>query len=211
MGAGEREKGGKGEGLVERAVAVVRSGGVLVYPTETVYGLGCDPAVGDAVARVRAIKGRDADRPMLALTDTWARVESWIAGLEEMHCQLMRHEPPLPVTLVFEASAAAPPALVSAEGTVGIRRTTDPFCRALAAAAGTPVLSTSANRAGAPAAHRFTDLDPAVLDAADEAIDAGRDLGGTPSTVVRIDAGRLVVLREGAVDAGALRRIIAEG
>lgn len=195
---------------VARAAGTVRAGGVLVYPTETVYGLGCDPARADAVARVRAVKGRDA-RPMLALTDRWGRVAPWLAGLTDAHRRLMRHAPPLPVTLVFEASAAAPPALVSAEGTVGIRRTTDPFCRALVAAAGTPVLSTSANRAGQPAVHRFEDLDPAVTEAVDLVVDAGRALGGTPSTVVRLDAGRLHVLREGAVDAATLRRIVAGG
>lgn len=208
----EGERGEEGEdGLVERATEVVRTGGVLVYPTETVYGLGCDPANEAAVARVRAIKGRDADRPMLALTDVWARVEPWIAALEEAHRRLMRHEPPLPVTLVFEASDAAPPGLVSPEGGIGVRRTADAFCRALVAAAGTPVLSTSANLAGRPPAHRFADLDPAVLDAVDEAVDAGHDLGGTPSTVVRVETGALVVLREGAVDAATLHRIVAAG
>lgn len=196
---------------VERAAAVVRTGGALVYPTETVYGIGCDPARADAVARVRAVKGRDAHRPMLALTDRWGRVAPWLAGLTEAHRRLMQHEPPLPVTIVFDAGGAAPPALVSPRGGIGIRRTTDPFCRALVAAAGTPVLSTSANRAGQPPAHRFTDLDPAVTDAVDLAVDAGRALGGTPSTVVRIEDGRLHVLREGAVAAETLRRIVAEG
>ena len=194
--------------MVERAAAVVRAGGVLVYPTETVYGLGCDPARAEAVARVRAVKGRDAARPMLALTDRWGRVAPWLAGLTDAHRRLMQHAPPLPVTIVFEASEAAPPALVSAEGGIGVRRTTDPFCRALVAGAGTPVLSTSANRAGAPAVHRFEDLDPAVTDAVDLAVDAGHALGGTPSTVVRIDAGRLVVLREGTVNAETLRAIV---
>lgn len=196
---------------VTRAAEVVRAGGLLVYPTETVYGIGCDPANAAAVARVRAVKGRDADRPMLALTDRWGRVEPWLAGLTDAHRRLMQHAPPLPVTLVFDAAEAAPPALVSAEGGIGIRRTTDPFCRALVPAAGTPVLSTSANRAGQPPAHRFADLDPAVTDAVDLAMDAGRDLGGTPSTVVRIEDGQLVILREGAVDAETLRRIAAEG
>ena len=194
--------------MVERAAAVVRAGGVLVYPTETVYGLGCDPARAEAVARVRAVKGRDAARPMLALTDRWGRVAPWLANLTDAHRRLMQHAPPLPVTVVFDAAEAAPPALVSAGGTVGVRRTTDPFCCALAAAAGTPVLSTSANRAGQPPPHRFEDLDPAVTEAVDLAVDAGRDLAGTPSTVVRIDAGRLVVLREGAVDAKTLRAIV---
>lgn len=198
-------------GAVERAAAVVRSGGVLVYPTETVYGIGCDPANAEAVARVRAIKGRDADKPMLAITDRWGRVAPWIVGLTDAHRTLMQHEPPLPVTIVFDASGEAPPGLVSAEGGIGIRRTTDPFCRALVAAADTVVLSTSANRAGQPPAARFADLDPAVLDAVDEAVDAGRDLCGTPSTVVRVEDGKLIVLREGAVSTAELHQIVAAG
>ncbi|MDX1530437.1 MAG: L-threonylcarbamoyladenylate synthase [Rhodothermales bacterium] len=195
---------------VARAAAVVRAGGVLVYPTETVYGIGCDPADAAAVARIRALKGRDAAKPMLAVTDAWHRVEGWIAGVTDAHGRLMAHEPPLALTLVFAAAEAAPPALVSPEGTVALRRTPDPFCRALVAAAGTAVLSTSANRAGLPPAHRFDDLDPTVRDAADLAVDAGRPLGGTPSTVARVAAsGRLEVLREGAVDRATLERIAA--
>jgi L-threonylcarbamoyladenylate synthase len=196
---------------VERAAAVVRSGGVLVYPTETVYGIGCDPANTDAVARVRTVKGRDADKPMLAITDRWGRVASWIAGLTDAHRALMQHEPPLPVTIVFDASDDAPPGLVSPQGGIGIRRTTDPFCRALVAAADTPVLSTSANRAAQPPVARFADLDFTVLDAVDDAVDAGRDLSGTPSTVVRVEEGRLVVLREGAVRTAELHQIVAAG
>ena len=194
---------------VERAAVVVRAGGVLVYPTETVYGIGCDPANAEAVARVRTIKGRDAAKPMLAITDRWGRVMSWIAGLTDAHRALMQHEPPLPVTIVFDASEDAPPGLVSPQGGIGIRRTTDPFCRALVAAADTPVLSTSANRAGRPPVARFAHLDAAVLDAVDSSVDAGHDLGGTPSTVVRVADSDLVVLREGAVDAAEFHRIVA--
>ncbi len=191
-----------------RAAEVVRAGGVLVYPTETVYGLGCDPSDAVAVARVRRIKGRDADRPMLALTDRWDRVAPWVAGLTAAHRRLMDHAPPLPVTIVFAASASAPPSLVSAEGGIGIRRTTSPFCRALIAAAGVPILSTSANRAGEPAVSDFAALDAEVIEAVDLAVDAGHPLGGTASTVVRIEGERLVVLREGAVEAATLRAIV---
>lgn len=207
--SGEERKSGKAEeGMVEQAATCIRSGGVIAYPTETVYGLGCDPSDEEAVARVRAIKGRDADRPMLALTDTWSRVESWLAGLTGAHRRLMQHAPPLPVTVVFDATEAAPNGLVSTEGGIGIRRTTDPFCLALIAAADTPLLSTSANRAGNPPAHRFADLDPEVITAVDLAVDAGHDLGGTPSTVVRIEDERLLVLREGAVGAARLQEIV---
>lgn len=194
-------------GAVARAAEVLWGGGVLVYPTETVYGIGCDPHDAEAVARVRAVKGRDADLPMLALTDTWDRVESWLAEVTAVHRRLMQHEPPLPVTLLFTASDTAPPDLVSASGEIGLRRTTDPFCCALVVASDVPVLSTSANRAGQPAAARFADLDPAVIDAVDLALDAGHDLGGTASTVVRVEEGRLVVVREGAVEATTLAAI----
>lgn len=193
----------------EEAAAVVRRGGLLLYPTETVYGLGCDPADPAAVARLRALKGRDAAKPMLAITDRWGRVAPWVRDLTEAHRRLMQHDPPLPVTLVFDASAAAPPGLVSPEGTIALRRTADPFCRALVAAAGTAILSTSANRAGHPPPARFADLDPTLLEAVDLAVDAGCPLGGTPSSVVHVAAtGQLEVLREGAVAAETLKRIV---
>ncbi len=92
-----------------------------------------------------------------------------------------------------------------------MRRTTDPFSRALVAAAGTPVLSTSANRAGRPPAARFADLDPAVLAAVDLAEDAGRPLAGTPSTVATVREGRVVVFREGAALTADLERIARDG
>lgn len=192
----------------EQAAEIIRAGGVIVYPTETVYGLGCDPWCAEAVDRIRTIKGRDADRPMLALTDTWDCVEAWLAELTAAHRRLMHHAPPLPVTLVFKATDSAPPCLVSAGDTVGLRRTTDPFCLALIAAAG-PVLSTSANRAGQPPTHRFADLDPTVTTDVDLSVDAGHPLGGAPSTVVRFEDEHLVVLREGAVSEARLREVLA--
>jgi L-threonylcarbamoyladenylate synthase len=193
--------------LLDAAAGVVRRGGVLIYPTETVYGLGCDPRSAAAIARVREIKGRDASKPMLAVTDRWALALPWLAVVPDAYRNLMVHEPPLPVTLVFEGSAEAPPALVSAEGTVAVRRTTDPFAGGLVAAAGVPVLSTSANSAGRPPAARFEDLEPEVVEAVDLAIDAGRPLAGIPSTVATIRDGELVVLREGALDAETLHRL----
>lgn len=194
-------------GAVQRAAEVVWGGGVLVYPTETVYGLGCDPREADAIARVRAIKGRDADRPMLALTDEWERVKPWLAEVTEAHRRLMEHDPPPPVTLIFTASESAPEGLVSGQGEIGLRRTSDAFCRALVAACHVPLLSTSANQAGQPPAGQIDDLDAEIVEAVDLVLDAGHALGGTASTVVRVEEGKLVVVREGAVDAATLREI----
>jgi L-threonylcarbamoyladenylate synthase len=204
--------GGRLDAALRRAAAVVRGGGVLVYPTETVYGIGCDPFDAVAVERVRAIKGREATKPMLALTDTWDRVAGWVTGVTDTHRRVMGATDgagrPLAVTLLFEAGTDAPASLVSAAGLIGLRRTPDPLGQRLVAACSTALLSTSANQAGQPPAASFAALDPYVVEAADYALDAGRDLGGTPSTVVRVEDGALVVVRAGAVDARTLREIV---
>ncbi|MEM8557745.1 MAG: L-threonylcarbamoyladenylate synthase [Bacteroidota bacterium] len=196
-----------------RAATVVQAGGVLVYPTETVYGIGGNPFDAAMVDRVRAIKGRDADKPMLAITDRWGRVTDWIAAVTDTHRALMEATDaagrPLAVTLLFEAGPGAPPSLVSGVGLIGIRRTPDSLGQALVAACGTALLSTSANRAGEPPASAFADLDPRVVEAADYAFDAGRPLGGTPSTVVKVEDTNLIVIREGAVSEAALRGVLA--
>lgn len=198
--------GTEADGLA-RAVAVVRRGGVLVYPTETVYGLGGDPTHDAVRARVRALKGRDAVKPMLVLTDEWARVRGWIREPSVPHRRLMVHEPALPVTLLFEPSECAPEGLSGPGGQVGIRRTSDPFCCALIAEADRALLSTSANPAGEPAPRRFDEIDAALRRAVDLVVDAGRELAGVPSTVVRIQEGGMEVLREGAVSRGVLAAI----
>lgn len=195
---------------IAAAAAVVRSGGVLAYPTETVYGLGGDALSAAALGRIRTLKGRDADKPVLALTDTWARVAEWLGRLDPALERLMGHEPPLPVTLLLPVTEAAPAGLVGPGGLVGLRRTSDPFCRALIAASDRVLLSTSANPAGAPAPSRFSSLDAAIVAGVDLAVDAGAELNGVPSTVVRVEDGRLVVVREGAAPTGLLMRI-AEG
>ena len=192
---------------VRAAAGVVTAAGVLLYPTETVYGLGGDPFAPEVIDRIRAIKGRDAGKPMLALTDDWGRVAAWLAGLTDVHDRLMAFEGPL--TILFEAGPGAPPGLVGPEGLVGVRRTTDPFCRAVIATCQTPLVSTSANPAGAPPPVAFADVDVRLLDAVDLAVDAGAPLAGVPSTVVRVVDGEAVVLREGAVDAATVRRIAA--
>ena len=198
---------GTGAAGVEAAATVVAAGGLLLYPTETVYGLGCDPWAGPAVARLQALKGRDAHKPMLALTDDWARVAGWLGEVKEVHQRLMAHDGPL--TILFAAGPGAPPSLVGSEGLVGVRRTTDPFCRSVIERNERPLVSTSANPAGAPAPARFEDVNAVILDGVDLAVDAGAPLAGAPSTVVRVVGGMPVVVREGVVDVAAVRRIAA--
>ena len=189
------------------AAEAVRAGGVLVYPTETVYGLGADARDPAALARIRRLKGRDAAKPVLVLTDTWRRVADWSGELDAEVLRVMSHEPPLAVTLLVTAGAGAPTGVVGPEGLLGVRRTSDEFCRALIAAADAPLLSTSANSAGAPPPADIDEVEPALLAAVDVVVDAGRRLPGVASTVARIVDGRVEVVRDGAVDASTLARV----
>ena len=196
-----------GEGI-QAAARTVASGGVLLYPTETVYGLGGDPEDARAVERILHLKGRAADKPMLVLTDEWRRVAGWLAGVTQAHRRLMAHEPPLPVTLLFDAGVATPPWLVGPGGWVGVRQTSDSFCRAVIARADCALLSTSANEAGGSSPNCFEAVSSTIRASVDCAIDAGQPLAGMPSTIVRFDGADLVVVREGAVPVKTLREIV---
>jgi L-threonylcarbamoyladenylate synthase len=194
---------------VAAAARAVRAGGVILYPTETVYGIGGDARRPDVVNRVRGMKGRDGSKPVLVLVDTWARVAGWIAGDDSGAAAIMQHDPPLAVTLLVEATPDTPVDVVGPDGLVGVRRTSDPFCQALIAEADAPLLSTSANPPGEPAPWRFDDVAATLRASVDVAVDGGRDLPGVPSTVARVADGRVNVVRLGAVSAETLERVLA--
>ena len=189
---------------VEAAGVIVQQGGVILYPTETVYGLGGDPARSEVAARIRAIKKNEVDKPLLVLTDHWERVESWFKKVTTAHRYLMAAR--LPLTLLFDASAEAPIAAVSDQGLIGLRRTTSRFCCALTETCG-PILSTSANPSGEPAPNAFEAIDADLLQGVDLAVRNETPLAGTASTVVRVKGKYIEVLREGAVSRAEVERV----
>lgn len=182
------------------AARLIRCGGVVVYPSDTVYGLGGDARRPDVAARCRSVKGRGAV-PMLSLVDRWERVEAWVAPDEREACARVAALPG--VTVLARATDQAPRHLVGAEGWVGVR-VAGGAAGALAARIDAPLLSTSANPSGQPTPARVADLDAGLRRRVDAVLDGGA-LDGAPSTVVRPERGALVVIREGAVTAEALR------
>lgn len=199
--------GTDGRGIA-KAAEVTRAGKVLLYPTETVYGLGGLASIEPVAIRVRQLKGRSDDSPMLVLTDEWERVTAWFAELSEPARRLIAYGPYLPATLLFTASTHAPHHLLGPEGLVGVRRTGNAFCRSLIEIVGEPLLSTSANRTGEQPPHKFEDIDQTIREGVDLAVNAGYALQGTPSTVIRFDGERVVVVREGATDAQTIHDIV---
>lgn len=193
-------------GDLERAANLIRGGGVVLLPTETVYGLSGDARRPDAAARIHQIKGSDPFKPLLAITDSWERVAGWVVAPPPV--QHVWSDSTLgALTLVLPATDLAPSALTSSEGWVGIRRTGDGMLSELVEKAGTPIFSTSANPSGAPPPARFEEVDLSIRRAVDLAADAGKPLAGVPSTVARYQPERaeFEILRPGPVSASAIQ------
>ena len=177
----------------------------MLCPAETVYGLGGDARRPDVAARIHVIKGSAPGKPILALTDTWERVASWVRHDDRLR-RVWSRDGLGPLTLVLPATDAAPSSLVGPGGTVGLRRTTSSTARALVAALGAPLFSTSANRSGHAPPVRLSDVDAGIRRAVDATLEAPDELGGRPSTVARYHAAdqRFEILRPGPVTADEL-------
>jgi L-threonylcarbamoyladenylate synthase len=175
------------------AAAAIRDGEVVVYPTETVYGLAADALSPAAVERVFAVKGRDHDKPIsLAVPDVEAATEYTSPTAREE--EFMRAFLPGPVTVLVEARERVPDVLTAGEDRVGVRVPDHPTALALLREVA-PLTATSANVSGEPSARRASDVDPAVREASAAVIDGG-ELPGTESTVV--DVAEDTIHRRGA-------------
>lgn len=212
-----------------QAARFLRAGGVLIFPTETFYGMGCLAAHAEAVARVYQLKCRPVHKPLPLLAAHAAQVDD-VAELAAMPKGLAAFWPG-PLTVLLPARACLPQALVNAEGQVAVRVTPHPLAAQLAVEAGGALTASSANLSGGEAVRNPQQLDPALLDALQQMAQeipmpaSGKDFmhnqqpillggpppaGGLPSTVVeplgcaKEGAGRLRVLRAGAVSVAEL-------
>ena len=183
-----------GPGAPKEAVAaarkVLRAGGLVAFPTETVYGLCVDATIPAAVKKLYAAKGRDMRKACAVLVASRAAAEKMTGGLPSIAARLADHFWPGPVTLVVPGRRG---------NLVGLRLPRPALPRAIARAVGRPLLQTSANRAGQPAALNGAGVVAALGDEVDLLLDTGRAPGGQSSTVVRCDGKTYAVLREGAV------------
>lgn len=194
---------------VERAAEVLRAGGLVVFPTETVYGVGADATNPHAVARIFAAKGRPQFNPLISHVLSLADAERH-GELHPLARALIETFWPGPLTIVVPRRADSPVAELACAGlaTIALRSPSHPLARELLAAFGGPVVAPSANRSGhvsaTTAAHAAADLEGVV----DLILDGGPSTVGLESTIVAIDAdGRATLLRPGAISRDAIEAI----
>ncbi|MFW5919639.1 MAG: L-threonylcarbamoyladenylate synthase [archaeon] len=173
---------------LDAAAAAIRDGDLVVYPTETVYGLGADALDPNAVERVFAAKGRDRDDPIsLAVPDLETALE--YVHVSERERRFVDRFLPGPVTVVCERRDPVPDVLTAGLDRVGVRIPDHDLALALLDRAA-PITATSANLTGRPSVTRIDDLDPEIREAAAVVLDGG-ETGGTASTVVDVERGEI--------------------
>jgi L-threonylcarbamoyladenylate synthase len=196
--------------IIAEAAAVIKHGGVVVFPTRCLYGLGADALDPDAVEKIIKIKQRPEDNPILVLIHSRRQLDSLVANITPAAVAIMEAFWPGRVTLVFEASVTLSNRLTARTGKIGVRLAGHPVAAALVKQVGSPVTGTSANLSGRPGCHQVHYLDPPIAKQVDLVLDAGMLKGGAGSTIVDVTADAPQILREGQVSAEEILRAFAE-
>lgn len=171
----------------------------MAYPTDTVFGLGCDPFNRRALNRLYELKGRPSEKGVLVLVPSTAIAASLVTALPPSASVLMNRFWPGPVTLVLPAAKSLPLELTGAAGTVGLRQPLNPFLQAWMEVLGGPVVSTSANRSGEPIPADLAGLRGSFETRVDLFLEAGEPQPTLPSTVVDLSSKPFRVLRPGTL------------
>lgn len=181
------------------ALAALKSGEVIVFPTETLYGLGADALAGTAVERVFQLKGRDAANPIPVLVGHRAMLDTLVKEVAPLAERLIEEFWPGPLTLVLPARENLPKPLVNSTGGVGVRISSQPIATELVKAFGRPLTATSANPSGQPAARTVGQARNYFSGKIEIFVDGGELTSQTGSTVAEIRGDVVRIIRQGDV------------
>ena len=187
---------------IKNAVEVLRKGGVILYPTDTVWGIGCDATNAEAVKRVYDIKQRDDSKALICLVDSDARLQRYVRQVPDVAWQLidsLQDSDAKPTTLILDGAVNLAPNLIAEDGSIALRITNEPFSKELCYRFQKALVSTSANISGEPAAQNFCDIDPRVVEAVDYVCWTRRQehKPHQPSSIIRLRPdGEVTIIRK---------------
>jgi L-threonylcarbamoyladenylate synthase len=184
---------------IAKAVAVLRAGRLVAFPTETVYGLGADASQPDAVGRIFSAKGRPADHPLIVHLASAAQLDAWAREIPDAARRLAERFWPGPLTLILKRAAHVPAAVTGGQDTVGLRVPSHPLAAQLLTAFGGGVAAPSANRFGRVSATTADHVRRELGDAVDFILDGGACPIGIESTIIDLSGGAPVLLRPGRI------------
>ena len=179
---------------LQAALQVLRNGGIIVYPTDTVWGIGCDATNAEAVAKIYALKQREDSKSMLVLLDSPAKLPYYVGEIPDAAWAMLEAvqdaEDTKPLTIIYPNARNMAANLIAEDNSVGIRITNEPFSKALCAQLKHPLVSTSANISGHPTARFFHEIENEILEGADYVCRFRRedDCPHEPSSIIKIHA-----------------------
>ena len=204
-----KTKDRRAENLAD-AVAALKRGEVIVYPTETLYGLGADALNGAAVEKVFQLKGRNPDNPIPVLIADREMLGALVAEIPPLAEKLMASFWPGPLTLVLTTRKNIPSALLNADRAIGVRISNQHIATELVRALGRPLTATSANPSGLTPARTVQQAKDYFAGEIDVFMDAGELTSKTGSTVVEVRANGVRIIREGEINKSELQRVVGE-
>ena len=183
---------------IKNAVEVMRKGGVILYPTDTVWGIGCDATNEEAVAKVYKIKQRDDSKALICLVDSDARLQRYVRNVPNVAWDIFDLATK-PTTIILDGAVNLAPNLIADDGSIAMRITQEEFSKELCYRFQKAIVSTSANISGQPAAQNFQDIAPELLEAVDYVCYSRRQekKPHTPSSIIKLtENGEVTVIRK---------------
>jgi len=179
---------------LQEAIRVLQAGGIILYPTDTVWGIGCDATNEEAVRKIYALKQRADSKSMLCLLDGAGKLQGYV-DVPEAAWQLLEASAPevgveqRPITIIYPRARNIAPSLISEDGSIGIRVTSEPFSQTLCQQLHHPIVSTSANISGQPTARNFAQISQQIRDGVDYICQYRRadETEKQPSVIIKVE------------------------
>lgn len=171
---------------VHNAFEVIKNGGIILYPTDTVWGIGCDASNPEAIAKIYALKRRAETQSMICLVNGDRMLHQIFREIPEVAWQILDFAEK-PTTLILDEPKNVAPNVIGADNTLGIRVVKEPFCYKLMERMKKPLVSTSANISGEPTPKSFKEISPEIVAGVDYVVNLQHDkISGTPSTIIKL-------------------------
>ena len=171
---------------IHNAYEIIKEGGIILYPTDTVWGIGCDATNPEAVAKIYQLKKRAETQSMIVLMNGEKMMYNVFAAIPEVAWQIIDLSEK-PTTLILDKPRNVAPNLIASDNTLGIRIVKEPFCFKLMEKMKKPLVSTSANISGQPTPITFAAISPEIINGVDYVVNLHRDkIGGKPSTIIKL-------------------------
>jgi L-threonylcarbamoyladenylate synthase len=182
---------------VDWCIQILKSGGTILYPTDTIWGIGCDATNSKAVEKVYAIKQRAESKSLIILVDSFDKIGTYVEKVPDIAFDLIKNID-TPVTIIYSGARKLAHNVIASDGTIAIRVTNDEFCNKLISKFGKPIVSSSANVSGVDAPLTFKNIDKEIIHGVDYTVAINHDKINRikPSTIIRLhENGEFLIIR----------------